>query len=110
MRFTGLHNMALKESDRLTTIANLLQKGGVRVKVEGFSMTIDGQWQCPIGLAIDPAGDHRIAMAAAPLAIICRKLNVIDASVVRKSYPDFWEQLGCVGFGITHLSDGHPVH
>jgi 3-phosphoshikimate 1-carboxyvinyltransferase len=39
-----------------------------------------------------------MAMAFAPLALKIRKLEIEDADVVEKSYPDFWIDLEKAGF------------
>ena len=46
------------------------------------------------GGAVDPRGDHRIAMAAAVAAAVCRERVVVPgAECTAKSYPRFWEDL-----------------
>ncbi len=45
--------------------------------------------------------DHRMAMAFAPLTLLLERVTIEDKGVVRKSYPDFWqdlESLGLTGF------------
>ena len=42
-------------------------------------------------------GDHRMAMAFAALAML-GPVEIEDPEVVSKSYPQFWEHLGGVGF------------
>ena len=44
--------------------------------------------------------DHRIAMALAPLALK-EKIIIRDVGVVKKSYPNFWNDLRSVGFIIN---------
>jgi 3-phosphoshikimate 1-carboxyvinyltransferase len=41
-----------------------------------------------------------MAMSFAPLAILIEGLAIDDTDVVRKSYPDFWNDLENVGFTI----------
>jgi 3-phosphoshikimate 1-carboxyvinyltransferase len=55
------------------------------------------------GVAIDTYHDHRMAMAFGPLAL---KVNLIinDSDVVSKSYPDFWDDLKTLGFGISETA------
>jgi len=36
--------------------------------------------------------DHRMAMAFAPLALLV-PIRIEEAAVVKKSYPDFWQDL-----------------
>jgi 3-phosphoshikimate 1-carboxyvinyltransferase len=45
-------------------------------------------------------GDHRMAMAFAPLALL-GNINIENPEVVEKSYPTFWEEMMKVGFDIT---------
>jgi 3-phosphoshikimate 1-carboxyvinyltransferase len=44
--------------------------------------------------------DHRMAMAFAPLALLIPQLEIEDAKVVEKSYPDFWNDLQKAGFEV----------
>ena len=49
-------------------------------------------WQCA-----DTCGDHRIAMAASVLALRANDaMHILDAEVVNKSYPGFFEDLARV--------------
>lgn len=83
--------LRIKESDRLTAIANALNAIGGQVTV-----TEDGLVVNPVteftGGEIDACNDHRIAMA---LAIAATKstcpVTIMGAECVKKSYPDFWE-------------------
>ena len=52
----------------------------------------------------DTHGDHRMAMALAPVAIFVPGVVVRDAEVVAKSYPDFWQQLQRAGFVVEDAS------
>ena len=46
------------------------------------------------GGTVDPAGDHRIAMAAAAAASVCESpVAIRDAECTDKSYPGFWEEI-----------------
>jgi 3-phosphoshikimate 1-carboxyvinyltransferase len=50
---------------------------------------------------VDTYGDHRIAMAFAPLPLRTGKIRISDPEVVGKSYPGFWEEMKRVGFRIS---------
>jgi 3-phosphoshikimate 1-carboxyvinyltransferase len=50
---------------------------------------------------VDTYGDHRIAMAFAPLSLRTGKIRISDPEVVGKSYPGFWEEMKRVGFRIS---------
>ena len=49
--------------------------------------------------------DHRMAMSFAPLCLKFGKLKIIEAQVVNKSYPNFWNDLLKGGFIVSPLSD-----
>ncbi len=82
-RFTGLSNLVYKESDRGKAMATELAK----LKMYYIDSQRDKQ---PI--VFDSHGDHRIAMALAPLALRIGDIEINDAGVVSKSYPGFWEE------------------
>lgn len=48
----------------------------------------------------DPQGDHRMAMALAPLALVCGEITILHPEVVNKSYPGFWGELERAGFTV----------
>lgn len=99
-RFTGLHNLPLKETDRLKAVADALHALDCRASF------IDGTFQLEGPIAnlspppFDPQGDHRMAMSLAPLALACEAITILDPEVVNKSYPGFWEELERAGFGV----------
>lgn len=78
-RFTGLRNLIHKESDRVAAMTTEL------VKTHGRA----SQSSVPI---FDSHDDHRIAMALAPLAIKIGAIEINNADVVSKSYPNFWKE------------------
>jgi len=49
---------------------------------------------------INTYGDHRMAMAFAPLALVLNSIRLENPAVVSKSYPGFWEDLKNIGFDI----------
>ena len=68
--FTGLRNLIHKESDRVAAMTTELSKSN----------------------NFDSHNDHRIAMALAPLAMKIGAIEINNADVVSKSYPNFWEE------------------
>ncbi|NQV01023.1 MAG: hypothetical protein HQ542_00110, partial [Bacteroidia bacterium] len=52
-------------------------------------------------MLVQTYGDHRIAMAFAPLALKTGTICIADPSVVAKSYPGFWAELKRTGFIIN---------
>lgn len=107
-RITNVAHLRIKESDRIMAPAQELAKAGVTVDALSDGLLINGlggvrangrnRRSCP---KLDPeAGlcahnDHRIAMSLALLDLRDPELDVRerldDASVVRKSFPRFWE-------------------
>jgi 3-phosphoshikimate 1-carboxyvinyltransferase len=92
-RLTGLAGLAAKESDRLAVMVDRLQALGLPVRAEGGSFTSPGGWpggRAPAG-ALDPADDHRVAMALAVAGTVVPGLRVATPECVGKSWPGFWQ-------------------
>ena len=70
--FTGLDNLHLKESDRVEAMQQELAKLGEPE------------------IHFCAHGDHRIAMALAPLSMLVGPVAFDHPEVVAKSYPNFW--------------------
>ncbi|WP_090293532.1 3-phosphoshikimate 1-carboxyvinyltransferase [Flagellimonas zhangzhouensis] len=99
---TGLHTLPIKETDRLAALQTELGKFGAKVDIDAESLTLHAAETLNTGVAIDTYNDHRMAMAFGPLALK-KDLMVNDAGVVSKSYPDFWNDLKALGFGIAEM-------
>ncbi len=85
----GASELRHKESDRLEAIAAMASALGGRVEVIGDGLRVEGPQRLVAG-AVDPRGDHRIAMAAAIASCrIAGGVRVMDADCARVSYPDF---------------------
>lgn len=95
---TGLHNLPLKETDRLKAVAEALQTLGCSAAYEGGTFKLNGEITNLRPPPFDPQGDHRMAMALAPLALVCDEVMILHPEVVNKSYPGFWEELKKAGF------------
>lgn len=90
---TGAARLRLKESDRLSTTAQLLNALGGTVTETPDGLDIDGKASLRGG-TVFAHGDHRIAMAAAVASVVCQNaVTVENAESVEKSYPTFWEDL-----------------
>jgi len=91
----GLHRLRNKESDRALSLCTLLGNLGVKSRIEGDSLFIDG------GMVrsgtVDSFGDHRIAMAAAIAALAADgPVTIGGAECVAKSWPDFFQCLNAL--------------
>ncbi|MFC1985981.1 3-phosphoshikimate 1-carboxyvinyltransferase [Chloroflexota bacterium] len=93
--FTGVERARLKESNRVATVREGLERMGIKVVEERNRLTITGS---PAkGTAINSKGDHRIAMAFSLLGSVVGETVIDDAKCVSKTYPDFWDTLKNIG-------------
>ena len=92
----GAQELRVKESDRIATLAAGLQRMGATVEEFPDGLHVGGHSAGRLrGAKVDPAGDHRIAMALSIAALGARGDTVIrDADCVAVSYPEFFETLG----------------
>lgn len=98
---TGLESLRIKETDRIQAL-----------QIEVLSMNSSLQEISPGVFHLEPGilhkeqlsfrtyQDHRMAMAFAPLVLL-EPVEIQEPSVVRKSYPRYWEDLGKVGFEVV---------
>jgi 3-phosphoshikimate 1-carboxyvinyltransferase len=90
-RIRGIGHLRHKESDRVGATAEGLRSLGGEIRVEGDVITIDPR---PLhGGVVDPAGDHRTAMAFTVVGLGVGGVTIREAECVAKSYPGFWEPL-----------------
>lgn len=87
----GVGNIALKESDRMVAITTELRRMGGRVNSTGDELHILPAVLKPTE-PVHTYGDHRIAMAFAPLQLKFPDLKIENPEVVDKSFPEFWDE------------------
>ena len=87
----GVSNIALKESDRREAITTELRRMGVTVNATDEELHILPSKLNPKEM-VHTYGDHRIAMAFAPLKLLFPDLQIENPEVVGKSFPEFWEE------------------
>lgn len=92
---TGLKNLEIKETKRLTAIQKELTKIGIACESDGEQITIQGG--NPKGALIHTYNDHRMAMAFAIAGARVKGLFIESPEVVKKSFPDFWNTLKEIG-------------
>ena len=105
---TGLKNLAIKESNRLLALHTELTKLGFDITITADELCVKERPQSAVSGSqlsipnsqISTHGDHRLAMAFAPLALVFPSISIEQPEVVEKSYPHFWEDLKTVGFTI----------
>lgn len=96
-KLTGLHTLKIKETDRLAALKIEIEKLGAKVKITDRSLELVNTGNINKNIFIDTYNDHRMAMAFAPMALKV-PININNAGVVSKSYPDFWEDLRKIDF------------
>jgi 3-phosphoshikimate 1-carboxyvinyltransferase len=104
LTLTGLHNLPIKESDRLAALERELKAFGFCVEAGKDFLAIyptPGMLNKNRHSAVSTYNDHRIAMAFAPLALLFDTVEIEAPDVVEKSYPQFWEDLSQAGFELT---------
>lgn len=91
----GAPHLRSKESDRIRAMAANLSAAGVRTQERSDGIEIEGG--IPKGITIDGAGDHRIGMAMAVLALAATGASTVpDTTIFDKSYPKFLNDLSSI--------------
>lgn len=103
----GLAELRVKESDRLTAIADGLHACGVTVEVGDDYLIVDGAAGRPTGGNDDPVlchYDHRIAMSFLVLGMASeRPVRIDDGSAIATSFPDFIPLMQAAGGDIRSV-------
>lgn len=98
-RFTGLKELRVKESDRLSAIARGLGACDVDIEEGEDWLIVHGKGKPPRGkAAIEVELDHRVAMAFLILGMVSEQAIAIDdASSIGTSFPGFVEEMASLG-------------
>lgn len=101
--FTGGARLRLKESDRIHSVADMIQSLGGRAEEHPDGLTVYGKDTAPLtGGTVSSYNDHRIVMAAAIAAANTENTVTINqCEAVRKSYPDFFEAFQTLGGNVN---------
>ena len=96
--FCGIHNLRVKESDRIAALTAEMRRLGYVLHSDFDSIGWKGERCTSESLPIiSTYSDHRMAMAFAPAATIFPGLCIADVSVVNKSFPKFWTEMKKMG-------------
>ena len=95
----GLHELRVKESDRLAAVLDGLVANGVDCAIEGDDLHVRG------GAGVVRGGgrvathlDHRIAMSFLAMGLASQQaVSVDDDTMIATSYPDFIAQMSALG-------------
>ncbi len=104
-RMTGLGELRVKESDRLSAMARGLEACGVHVEESPDALTVHGTGRAPKGGArIAVERDHRIAMAFLVLGMVTPEpVGIDDAGPIETSFPGFVGFMNGLG---ARIADG----
>ena len=91
-RITNVAHLKEKESDRLGSVANELNKMGIDAVATDSGLIIKGG--VPSGAEIETYNDHRIAMSFAVAGLKTPGIFIKDEKCVQKSFPEFWNVFG----------------
>jgi 3-phosphoshikimate 1-carboxyvinyltransferase len=98
--FSGIEHLRIKESDRILSMQQELEKIGTEIVQEGKHYILYPGKSSVGKLIFNSHGDHRMAMSLAPLAMKFGTVAVIEPDVVKKSYPGYWDEMEKTGIFI----------
>ncbi|MEX0838463.1 MAG: 3-phosphoshikimate 1-carboxyvinyltransferase [Parvibaculum sp.] len=90
-KMLGIHELRVKESDRIAATASGLRANGVKVRESEDGMIVEGRGGEVAGAGhVATQMDHRIAMSFLVMGLAAQKpVTVDDASMIATSFPDF---------------------
>jgi len=102
----GLHELRVKESDRLSAIAEGLRACGVGVETTDDSLAVHGSGgNIPGNGDVATHHDHRIAMAFTILGLAAKKaVTIDDDSMIGTSFPGFAALMAGLGASVVPLN------
>jgi 3-phosphoshikimate 1-carboxyvinyltransferase len=98
-RLSGIRRGRIKESDRVSAVAEGLRAMGISVQQEEDLLCITGS--TPKGAIIDSRNDHRIAMAFSLLGCIAGDTVITEAECVSKTFPEYWDAVKSIGVKVA---------
>jgi 3-phosphoshikimate 1-carboxyvinyltransferase len=96
----GVHELRVKESDRIDAMARGLEACGLRVEEDADTLIVHGRGPggVPGGTTVATRLDHRIAMSFLCLGLCSRApIAVDDAGPIATSFPDFAPLMRALG-------------
>lgn len=94
--FSNIGHLQYKECNRLQQLVIMLQKIGYNASCCSKNLYFKGG-EITENITLDPANDHRMAMALALVGLRKKNIYIANPKCVNKSLPEFWqlwEQLG----------------
>ena len=99
-RFTNTERLKIKESNRGEAIAMELRKCGADIEIKNNEIIVNKKELSTPTSAFDSHNDHRIIMSLSLLSTLF-DIELKDSECVKKSYPDFFEDLKSLGANIN---------
>lgn len=98
-RMQGLHELRVKESDRLAAVAAGLAQAGIHHAIEGDDLVVHGTGgAAPGGGIVATHLDHRIAMSFLVMGLAARNpMSVDDGAMIQTSFPTFIPLMRALG-------------
>ena len=98
-RMNGLHELTVKESDRLAAVADGLRENGVTYRIEGEDLIVEGDGSAARGGGtVATHLDHRIAMAFLVMGLATKQpVTVDDGAMIATSFPSFLPTMRALG-------------
>jgi 3-phosphoshikimate 1-carboxyvinyltransferase len=108
-KIRGVERLTHKESNRAISLQEEFGKMGVKIELNDDAMVIHGGSKIN-GSTVHSHHDHRIAMACAVTALKADgETTIQEAGAVKKSYPDFYDDLKKLGADVS-LSSSIKFH
>lgn len=105
VRFTNIGGLRVKECDRISALAEglnrikpgLAEEGPDWLQVNGDPSLRD----VSVSARINPRADHRMAMSFAIAGLVTDGIEIEDPDCVAKTWPGYWDALKSVGVELT---------
>lgn len=102
--FTGIGELRVKESDRISTMVEGLRNLGISVQETSDGASVQGG--VFTGGAVDSHGDHRVAMSFAAAGTVARSpVIIMNTDAVDTSFPGFVECMTGAGADISAFEE-----
>jgi 3-phosphoshikimate 1-carboxyvinyltransferase len=96
VQIKGLHNLHLKETDRINAMQFNLQQLGAQLLVNGSEAHLEVN-QLSERAQFKGFDDHRMIMSLAPLAFMIKEVQIDQVDEVSKSFPNYWDEIAKLG-------------
>lgn len=108
VRFVGIANLRVKETDRIRAVANELNRLRPNLaREEGDDLIVNADpslmqsAQRNATSRIETYHDHRIAMSFALAGLKMGGVTILDPACTGKTYPEYWDMLAGLGVELT---------